>query len=57
MRVIDCNECGCTIGGANDEELARHLSQHMTSEHSDSGWDDEQATEMVAKRAYDATDS
>jgi predicted small metal-binding protein len=57
MRVIDCNECGCTIGAANDEELVRHLSQHMTSQHSETDWDDERASTMVAKRAYDATDS
>jgi predicted small metal-binding protein len=57
VRVIDCNECGETIKAANDEELARQLSDHMKSEHSDVEWDDEQASEIVSQQAYTATDS
>lgn len=57
MRVIDCNECGETIKAANDEELARRLSEHMKSEHSDVEWDDEQASEAISTQAYTATDS
>jgi predicted small metal-binding protein len=57
MRVIDCNECGATIKAANDEELAGELSRHMTSEHSDVEWDDDQAGELVSAQAYTATDS
>ena len=57
MRVIDCNECGDTIKAANDEELARVLTRHMTSEHPDVEWDDERATELVSRQAYMATDS
>jgi len=57
MRVIDCNVCGSTIKAANDEELARELSKHMKAEHPDVEWDDEQASKLVAKQAYDATDS
>ena len=57
MRVIDCNECGATLKAANDEELAGELSKHMKSEHSDVEWGDEQAAELVANQAYDATDS
>jgi predicted small metal-binding protein len=57
MRVIDCNECGATIKAANDQELAGELSRHMHSEHSDVECNDEQAAELVRKRAYRATDS
>jgi predicted small metal-binding protein len=57
VRVIDCNECGATIKAANDEELAQQLGQHMSSEHSDVEWDDEQAADLVESSAYDATDS
>jgi predicted small metal-binding protein len=57
VRVIDCNECGATIKAANDEELASELGKHMKSEHSDVEWDDEQASELVSKQAYEATDS
>jgi hypothetical protein len=57
VRVIDCNECGETIKAASDEELARQLSEHMKSEHSDVEWDDEQASQSVSDQAYTATDS
>jgi predicted small metal-binding protein len=57
MRVIDCNECGETLKAANDEELARALRDHMSSEHSDVECDAEQAAELVERRAYTATDS
>jgi predicted small metal-binding protein len=57
MRVIDCNECGETLKAANDEELAESLSNHMSSEHSEVECNAEQATELVERRAYSATDS
>jgi predicted small metal-binding protein len=57
MRVIDCNECGATIKAANDEELAGELSKHMKSDHSGLEWEDDQASELIAEQAYDATDS
>ena len=57
MRVIDCNECGATLKAANDEELARQLSQHMQSEHSHVEWDDDQAADLIQRQAYSATDS
>jgi predicted small metal-binding protein len=57
MRVIDCNECGETLKAANDEELARALRDHMSSEHSDVECDAEQAADLVERRAYTATDS
>jgi predicted small metal-binding protein len=57
VPVIDCNECGDTIKAANDEELARALTQHMQSEHPDAEWDDERAKELVSTQSYHATDS
>ena len=57
MRVIDCNECGETLKAANDEELARALRDHMSSEHSDVECNPGQAAELVERRAYTATDS
>jgi len=57
MRVIDCNECGETLKAANDEELASVLSEHMSAEHSDVDCNDEEAAELVQRRAYSATDS
>jgi uncharacterized protein DUF1059 len=57
VRVIDCNICGATVKAANDEDLAGELREHMSSEHSDAEWDAEEASELVADQAYDATDS
>jgi len=57
VRVIDCNICGATVKAANDEELARELSQHMQEDHPDADWEDEQAGELVSAQAYTATDS
>jgi predicted small metal-binding protein len=57
MRVIDCNTCGATIKAANDQELARELSEHMQEDHPDVEWDDEQAPELISEQAYSATDS
>jgi predicted small metal-binding protein len=56
MRVIECNECGDTVSGANDEELAAHLSEHLRSEH-DAEPDEEEVADLVHEQAYDATDS
>jgi predicted small metal-binding protein len=56
MRVIECNECGETISSANDEELVRHLSEHLKTEHEQEPEEDEVA-ELVHEQAYDATDS
>jgi predicted small metal-binding protein len=56
MRVIECNECGETISAANDEELARHLGEHLASEH-DAAVDEDEVTDLVHEQAYDATDS
>jgi predicted small metal-binding protein len=56
MRVIECNECGETISAANDEELARHLTEHLASEHDEQA-DEDEVTDLVHEQAYDATDS
>jgi hypothetical protein len=57
VRVIDCNECGATIGAANDDELARELDKHMKSEHPGVEWGEDSAAELVSAQAYGATDS
>jgi predicted small metal-binding protein len=56
MRVIECNECGDTVSAANDAELARHLAEHLRSEH-DIEPDEEEIADLVHDEAYDATDS
>jgi len=57
MRVVECNICGETMSAANDEELLGRLRRHMENEHSGSDFDEDQAREMVANEAYDASDS
>jgi hypothetical protein len=54
MRVIDL-DTGDTLQAANDEELARSVS-HFYEERGE-GMHDEEATRLVAERAYDASDS
>jgi len=56
MRVIECNECGDTISAANDDELASHLAEHLSSEH-DQQPDRDEVTDLVHEQAYDASDS
>jgi hypothetical protein len=55
MRVIDCDECGETIRGADDSELAENLRGHYAQEHTELSAED--AGDLVAGQAYDATDS
>jgi predicted small metal-binding protein len=57
MRVIECNECGDTVSAANDEELVRHLAEHLRSEHDIESDDEDELTDLVHEQAYDATDS
>ena len=57
MPVIECNECGETLKAANETELTSCLTRHMESEHSDVEWDDEQASDLVSRQAYEASDS
>ena len=57
MHVIECNFCGETISGANDEDLARNLSRHLSEQHADAGVSDDQVRGMVERDSYPATDS
>jgi len=56
VRVVECDICGETISAADDAELARRLSDHLSEEH-DQAPDEEEAMATVDKEAYDATDS
>jgi predicted small metal-binding protein len=56
MRVIECNECGETLGAATEDELVRVLAVHMESEH-DADVDEEELQELVEAEAYEAMDS
>lgn len=57
MRVLECNFCGETLAGANDEELRACLVRHVESKHSDEEFSDDAASEMVSDGAYSASDS
>jgi len=57
MRVIECNFCGETLSGANDDDLVREVRRHMEDQHADAGIDEQQARDMVERSAYSATDS
>jgi predicted small metal-binding protein len=56
MRVVECDTCGETISAADDEELARRLSDHLTDEHDQTPGDDEVMV-TIDREAYDAMDS
>jgi predicted small metal-binding protein len=59
VRVIDC-ECGETLQAANDDDLRKVVAAHMEQAHSMEGQSrlsDDKLAELVAARAYDATDS
>ena len=56
MRVIDC-DCGVTLQAANDDELATSVREHLRSDHPDMQLDDDGVRELVASKAYSATDS
>jgi hypothetical protein len=56
MRVLDC-DCGKTLQAANDDDLAVQVREHTDEAHPDMQLSDEQARELVANRAYDASDS
>jgi predicted small metal-binding protein len=57
MRVFDCNECGHTVVATDDDALAARLTSHMSSDHADVEWDEDEVPELIAAQAYDATDS
>jgi predicted small metal-binding protein len=56
MRLLDC-DCGATLQAANDDELAGAVLEHVQSDHPDMQLDDTGARELVASKAYSATDS
>jgi predicted small metal-binding protein len=56
MRVIECDECGDTVTAANDDELVRHLGEHLRSEHGRELSED-QLRALIDREAYDAMDS
>ena len=56
MRVIDC-DCGATLQAANDDELANSVREQVGTDHPDMELSDDQVREMVAEKAYSATDS
>lgn len=57
MRVVECNVCGETVAGANDDELLRRLRAHTESAHASTAFDEDQARETIDREAYEATDS
>jgi predicted small metal-binding protein len=56
MRVIDC-DCGHTLQAANDDDLAKQARAHVDEVHADLEMSDDQVRELVATKAYEATDS
>jgi predicted small metal-binding protein len=56
MRVIECDECGETLGAANDEELKRLLGSHLQAEH-DLEVEEDELDELIEAEAYEAMDS
>jgi len=56
MRVLDC-DCGKTLQAGNDDDLANEVREHVAKSHPDNGLTDDQARELVADRAYEASDS
>jgi predicted small metal-binding protein len=56
MRVIDC-DCGETLQAANDDDLAARVREHVEQAHPDMQLDEQQARQMVADQAYEASDS
>jgi hypothetical protein len=56
MRVLDC-DCGQTLQAANDDDLATQVRHHVDESHPDMELTDDQVRELVASRAYEASDS
>jgi hypothetical protein len=53
--VIDC-ECGETLQAANDDDLRKVMAAHLEEKHQERPSEDA-VRDLVARRAYDATDS
>jgi predicted small metal-binding protein len=56
MLMIDC-DCGETLQAANDDDLTRATRQHVDEAHPDLDMSDDQVRELVADKAYEASDS
>jgi predicted small metal-binding protein len=56
MRVVECNICGETISAESDDELKGRLGDHLGSAH-DRGASPEELDDVIAREAYEATDS
>ena len=56
MRLLDC-DCGATLQAANDDDLAQRVREHVDQDHPDMGLSDDQVRELIAEKAYSATDS
>ena len=56
MRVIDC-DCGRTLQAANDDDLHKAARRHFDEHHADKQLSDDQVRELVADKAYVASDS
>ena len=56
MRVLDC-DCGKTLQAANDDDLATQVRAHTDASHPEMELTDEGARDLVADRAYEASDS
>jgi predicted small metal-binding protein len=56
MRVIDC-DCGATLQAANDADLFKAAREHVDEAHPDMQLTDEQVRDLVARRAYEASDA
>jgi predicted small metal-binding protein len=56
MRVLDC-DCGQTLQAANDDDLVAEVSSHVEQSHPDMELTEDQARQLVADRAYEASDS
>jgi len=55
--VMECNVCGETLSGANDEDLVATTRRHMEDQHPEAAPDEVRLSKMVDERAYDAMDS
>jgi predicted small metal-binding protein len=56
MRVIDC-ECGAVIQAGHEDDLRKRLREHLEENHPEREADDDTIRQMVAEKAYFATDS
>ena len=56
MRIVDC-DCGRTLQAANDDDLVKQVRAHADEAHADLQLTDDQVRELVAQRAYEASDS